>query len=307
MSLDISSPSPTQLVLKMATDNQEKLQKVSIQIASGNKNENFKDFAKDATTENFLSFKASLGDIETHIRANDSSIARAKTADAAINEMQGLASDLAALIAQKRNGATGSEVNLNLEVGGILSKLEGKLNIKFDGRFLFAGSKTNTRPINDITVSNIDNSGPVPVATGDYYMGDEEKPTARSSDSEEVEYGILGNNTAFKSLIGAAHLAISGETNDSDITLQNALSMVDTAINELASTRATGLIAIDRMQKSNASHTNAKLLVEGNLNKISQTDIVEATAIMSQLQAIVQAGYLAFSRLSSLRLTDYLR
>ncbi len=61
------------------------------------------------------------------------------------------------------------------------------------------------------------------------------------------------------------------------------------------------------MTKANSTHKDFQLLIQGNLDDISQTDIVQATSKMSELQTIVQAGYLAFSRLSSLQLTNFLK
>ena len=189
-----------------------------------------------------------------------------------------------------------------------MDKIAGALNVKFDGRYLFAGSKTNTQPVVNIQTSNIDDATTNPISLNtDYYTGDNNIASTKSSDSEVVEYGILASNPAFRDLIAAAHLAIQGHAAGDDATLAKATDLVNTSIAELASTRAIGLIAVDNLKKSNATHQSFQLLVQGNLDEISQTDIVQATSKMSELQAIVQAGYLAFSRLSSLRLTDFLR
>jgi flagellin-like hook-associated protein FlgL len=83
--------------------------------------------------------------------------------------------------------------------------------------------------------------------------------------------------------------------------------MLNTSIEQLATARASALTAVDRMNKANSTHGDFKLLIQANLDDVSQTNIVQATSKMSELQTIVQAGYLAFSRLSSLQLSDYLR
>lgn len=304
MSLDIQTMNPTQVVLKLASQNQEELQKVSIQISSGNKNEDFKGFAADATTESFLSFKATLGDIDTHVRSNNTAISRAKVTDTAITNLQSIANDLSTLITERRNGASGSNLPIDVEVQGMLDKIAGELNVKFDGRYLFAGSKTNTAPIANIQTSNLDENGD---PTDNYYQGDNDVPTVRSSDSETTTYGVLGNDSAFQSLIAAANLLKEGHDTNDDAFLSKAMDLVGTAVQQLATARANALTSIDRMTKSNSTHSDFKLLIQGNLDKVSQTDIVQATSKMSELQAIVQAGYLAFSRMSSLQLTNYLK
>lgn len=303
MAIDISPATPSQVVLKLASKNQEALQKVSMQIASNNKHEDFKGFAEDSTTEIFLNFKTTISEIGAHINANNSAISRVKTMDLSISQIQGLASELSGIITQRRNSASGSSMPIDTQVKGILDKIAGALNVNFDGRFLFAGSKTNTMPVTNINTSNLDGNN-IPIDS--YYNGNNDIVSVRSSNSEEIAYGLNANDPAFKDLIGAAHLVIEGHLADDDTILSQAMDMVSTAITELASARANVLSSKERMTKSNTNHTDFQLLIQGNLTKVSQTDIVQATSEMSALTAIVQAGYMAFSKMSNLRLTDYL-
>lgn len=307
MAIDITPLSSTQVTLKLATKNQDALQEASKQIASGTKHDDFKGYAEDATTENFLNLTDTIKQIETHVSANNIAIARAKAEDSAISELQSLATDLAALITQRRNSASGTGVPVNIEAASILDKIATQLNVRFDGRYLFAGSKTNTKPIADIQTTNITEINGTSTATANYYSGDSDIASVRSSDSEIVEYGVLASDDAFKHLIGAAHLAISGHVNNNDTTLQSAMDMVNTAVEKLTTARATTKLAIKKIEKANTTHADFKLLIQENLNDVSQTDIVAATAKMSELQTIVQAGYLAYSRISNLKLVNFLQ
>lgn len=304
MALDIQSMSSTQVVLRLASKNQDELQKVSVQIASGNKHQDFKGFAEDATTESFLSYKAELAKITAYTNSNNSAISSAKTTESSISSLQGLADDLSTLITTRRNGASGDSLPIAIEAKGILEKIAGALNVKFNGRYLFAGSKTNTEPVTNIQTTNLDDNN---ATTDSYYQGNNDVPSIRSSDAEVTDYGVLGNDQAFQNLIGAAHLLIAGDAANDDSLLASANEMLNTSIEQLATTRAGALTAINRMTKTNSTHTDFKLLIQGNLDDVSQTDIVQATSKMSELQTIVQASYLAFSRLSGLQLTNYLK
>jgi flagellin-like hook-associated protein FlgL len=64
--------------------------------------------------------------------------------------------------------------------------------------------------------------------------------------------------------------------------------------------------AQNTINEANATHNATDLLVKENLKDISQTNIVDATTKMSELQATLQATYLAFQRLNQLRLANYL-
>ena len=307
MSFNITPLTPTQVVLNLASANQETLQKISQQVSSGYKYSAFNGYAEEGATEKFLSFHSTLSSIKANIAANNSSIARAKTADSSIAQIQGYANSLAALITQKNNDASGLNVPLTSQAQGLLDNIAGVLNINFEGRFLFSGSKTDTPPVVNIQASNVDLAEIIPVTDDSYYQGDTHIFYTRSSDAGNIPYGILANDQAFKDLIGAAHIAITAEKTNSTDTLNKALDMVNLAIGELASTRALGQVAIGRMTRNNSALQDTQLLVQGNLDTLSKTDIVQATAQMSSLQAIVQAGYMAYSRLSSLQLLNYLK
>lgn len=307
MALNIKPLSATQYTLKLALQNQDVLTEVSKSIASGIKTDTFKGLAKDATTENFLNFSATLTEIKTHIASNTSAIARTKAADTSISGIQELATELAGLITQRRNGASGENIPLDVQVGGLLDKLAGKLNIKFDGRYLFAGSSTDTKPVQDIHTSNLADINGATVVTDSYYYGDNDIVSVRSSDSEAIDYGIPGNDIGFKNLIGAANLAINGHAANSDTLLAQAMDLTNTAIAQLTSTRATARIAIERMQKANTSHDDFNLFVQANLNDISQTNLIEASANAADLRSIISAGFSTYASQQQLTLLDYLR
>lgn len=303
MTIDISAATPSRILIKLAAKNQQALQKVSVQISSGDKNADFKGFAEDRTTETFLSLSTKLSQMDAHTAANNSAISRVKTMDLSVTQIQSVASDLAALITKRMNGATGTDIPVDLEAKGMLDKIAGALNVNFDGRYLFAGSKTNTVPVENIQTSNL---GSNDQPTDNYYKGNKDIVSVRSSDYEDVEYGVLASDKSFVDLIGAIHLAVKGHENDDSATLSNALDLANKAVSEIASMRASMVSASNRMKKTNETITSYNLLVTDNIKDISKTDIVQASAQMSDLTAIVQAGYMAFSRLSSLKLTDYL-
>ena len=303
MGIDIRPVTTTQRVLGLAGKNQEVLQKVSIQIASGSQYEDYKGFAGDGTVERVLSFNNSLAVTETYLKSNDVIFARVDTADQSVQQIQELASDLSQLITRKRNSASSDNVPLGIEGKSILDNIAGKLNVKFDGKYLFAGTKSNTKPIQSIQTSNLDaKDNP----TNSYYSGDSTTPIIKIDDSQTLAYGVTGDELAFQQLIGAAHLAIEGHNDNSDDKLSAAVDMINLAISNLASLRATIGSNKQTIIQSNAVHRDFNILISENLINISQTNIVEATTKMSELEGTIQATYIAFQRLNGLRLSNFL-
>lgn len=304
MTLDLKPLTATQQVISLALKNQDNLKKVSIQISSGFKNPDFKGFAVDGTTEQFVALKETVNNLEAFQRSNTLAISRAKTSDEVISSIQDIASSFAELLARRRNDASGDHIPLESEAYSALDNIAGKLNIKFDGRYLFAGSKTNTKPISDLSSSTL-NADDTPNAS--YYSGDSDAPSVRASETQTINYGVTANEDAFQELIGAIHLAIKANTNDSDIQFSSAIDMLNSSVEKLASVRSKVVSAVDNLEGINVQHGNSNVFISENLTKISQTDIVEATTRMSELEAIVQASYLAFNRISNLRLSNFLQ
>ncbi len=303
MTIQIKSATATQVVLQLASQNQEELKKVSSQIASGDKHPDFKGYAEDGTVERLISFSATVAYTKNYVTTNNNTIARINAQDQAVAQLQTIASDLAQLIAQRRNSASGSDVPVDIMGTSMLDNIASNLNVKFDGRYLFSGTKTNTMPFPDAQATNLDEDDN---PTANYYAGNSEIPSTKINDSEETEYGVLGNDIGIQQLIGAVHLAINGHNANDDTKLAAAMEMVNQSISNIASSRSILLSAKVNINNSNSSLNSVNLLISENLVGISQTDIVDATTRMSELQATIQATYLAFNKLTQLRLSNFL-
>jgi flagellar hook-associated protein 3 FlgL len=304
MTIEIKNATPTQLLLNYATQQKDSLAEVSIQISSGNKYNDFEGFANEGNVERYLSYSSSSQFTTSFLQSNNVISSRIGTMSKTLDQLQDIASNLSQLIAQSRNSASGSDIPVDVLGKSMLDDIAGKLNIKFDGRYLFSGTKSDTPPVSNVQSNTIADDG---TPTASYYAGDSEKASIKISNSEELEYGVAGNETGFQQLIGAVHLAITGHNDgNNDETLGKAMDMVSEAISNLASVRSTLGSAQNTINEANATHNATDLLVKENLKDISQTNIVDATTKMSELQATLQATYLAFQRLNQLRLANYL-
>jgi flagellar hook-associated protein 3 FlgL len=303
MGIEIKSLTPTQLILQLASKQQDELQKVSTQIASGNKHTDFRGFAETGDVERFVSLNQAMSSTTAFLQSNNVVSARITTMDQTVDQLQSIASDVAQLIAKRRNSASGEDVALTAQGQSILDNIAGRLNIKFDGSYLFSGTKTDTAPVVNIQNDPLDSSNG---ATALYYHGDSTQASIKISNSQEIQYGINANDQGFQELIGAVHLAINGDQENSDSKLALAMDMINNSIQNLASVRAQLGLAKQNIDEANATHNDTKLLVTQNLINVSQTNIVEATTHMSEIQATLQATYIAFQRLNTLRLSNYL-
>lgn len=303
MAIEFKVSTPTQKVINLAIDSQKELERVSIQIASGEKYGDFVGYAQDGNVGKLISFKEIADSSTAYTRSNDLIIARNNFADQSLEQLQNIASDVASLITKRRNGASGDVLPITSEAQGYLNEIEGSLNVQFDGIHIFSGSKSDTPAVSNLQTSNLDEND---LPTANFYQGNDQAPSIKISDSQELTYGVTGNNQAFQELVGAIHLALKGDAENSDATLGEALDLINSAVNGLANARSVILSANVSLKNANSVHSDIDLVINENLTDITGTDIVEATTIMKEIEAQVQATFTAFSRLSNLRLSNFL-
>jgi flagellar hook-associated protein 3 FlgL len=184
----------------------------------------------------------------------------------------------------------------------LLDNVSGQLNSKINGRFVFAGSRTTTRPVT-VPVPNPTNFG-TPDST--YYQGDSLKLTARLDESTTITYGITGDRIEFQNAIGALKAAIEG-ANTNNRTLKNtALSLAETAIQGLAGLRTEMGVDMDSISRANSRNNDFLLFTEGMISDIENVDIAFTVARLATEQTILQASYMTLARVTSLSLVDFL-
>ncbi|MCE3233069.1 MAG: flagellar hook-associated protein FlgL [Rickettsiaceae bacterium] len=303
MAIEIKNSTNTQILINLASQRQDELKNVSIQIATGDKYTDYKGFAVDSNVERFISLNQMSASTNSFIQSNNIINSKITTINQAVDQLQGIAADLTQLIAQSRNSASSDDIPLETIGQSMLDDIAGRLNVKFDGNYLFSGTKTDTMPVQNIH-SDILGTDDVPTAT--YYHGDSVYASIKISSSQTLTYGVNANDEAFKQLIGAVQLAMRGHSEGDADTMQAAMDMANEAVSSLASVRAQLGTSQKNIANANATHSDVKLMTGQNLIEVSQTDVVEATTRMSELQATIQATYLAFQRLSELRLSNYL-
>ena len=67
--------------------------------------------------------------------------------DTAVSTIFDAASKLRSLLIQGLSASTGSDVPIAIVAQNLLDVVVGQLNTKDNGRYIFAGSKTNTEPV----------------------------------------------------------------------------------------------------------------------------------------------------------------
>lgn len=287
---------------------QSEMGEVQQQISSGKSVSSFQELSAQGQTERVLGFENQVQKANDYIRNNTIITNRAQAYNSSVSNVIDIAEQLRNLLLQRRTPTTANALPFTQMTDSYLSTIKSSLNVEVEGRFLFAGSKTDTQPVDNIETSNIT----INPATGErtfnstYYKGDSVKLKTQASDALNIEYGITADDPTFKNLIGAIHLAVEGHNANDDALLAQAVDLASQTITDLSSMQAKVNNNITILDTTNIEHADFKIFLDKSINDVTETDVGEATIRLSSIQTTLQAAFIAYSRISSLKLSDFL-
>lgn len=268
-------------------------------IGADSKADTFAELGNDITV--IETFKASVSRSERFIRTIDEASRRLDSSYDAVSRIIDIATSFKQDIALENSA--NSEINdLSISSNNALDSIRAALNTREGANFIFAGSKTNIEPVDNLKFSTNYVSG---TATANYYNGDEFKSSVDVSKSLNIEYGVTASDDAFKNVIAAINRAKAAEANGG-VGLEQAGIALDSAIDDLVSLRARMGNNAKVFEDSIDFHTSSKAILEQKLSDKTAPDIVQLSVEVSQANAVLQASFQNFSRISSLNLTDFI-
>lgn len=288
-------------VLNGAKNVQRAEAQASIQQSTGLVGTSFADYGDKSrqllTLQNESSQAQSFSD-NTKVASS-----RSQATYSAVGNMITLLTSLKTAISSAMSGT--ASTTLNAVGSSTLEDLSNELNTQLNGRYLFAGSRTD-QPAVDLTTYA---TTPASAATADtsYYQGDSQQASVRVSDTSSITYGVTGDNSAIEEALRAAKLASQATTDPVDTAaLSAAFNLAGTAITDLSNLQASISIGSGRLEDAQQSQTTYLSLLDDATSNIKNVDSAEALAKAQELQTQLQASYSALSIVMKVHLTDYL-
>ncbi|HFD17138.1 MAG TPA: hypothetical protein ENJ38_12660 [Rhodospirillales bacterium] len=287
------------LLMRALQATQGRMRETQMAVASGKRERSFDGMA--AEVPRLLSTRFDRTRNDAHIRQNEHVIDRMQAMDGALESLGRIAERARSLLVQRLNDGIGEDVPLDTELESMLREVEARLNTRLDGRYLFAGSRTDTRPV------TIPDPPPTTADSSLYYAGDDLELEVAAEEGVELAYGIPASDSAFEWLVGALGLARQGHlANDTD-DLETALDNITIAIERLADLRGELGAKRDRLETIVEVQKADKVYFDEMVSDIEDTDLSAALSRLAQDRTALEASYLAVSRLSQLSIADYLR
>lgn len=280
-------------------ETQTSLRTINEQIATGKLNRRYDALGDDASL--LVRTQSTLDRTGNYIAENQRTVGRAQAMDLALSDMIDVMTRLRTLMVQRLDATAGGELPLDVEADAMADQMVGLSNRSVDGRYLFAGSKTDTAPV-ALPAAPLLN----PVAA-DYYRGDDIALAARVDVEVTLTYGIHAGEQPFLDAFAALANAKEGHVAGDRSMLETALDKANAALDGIIRRRAELGTTTARIEAIAASQEGSKLYLQDTLSSLNDTDIPMAMSQLALHQVSLEASYATLAKLANLNLTDYLR
>jgi flagellar hook-associated protein 3 FlgL len=288
------------MTLSNILEAQKRLQEGQIQVATGAKSLSYSGIAKDSGR--LVSLQGLESRFAQFSKNNSVIEGRLNRMEQSVSTIFDAMSEVRALLIQRVNATAGDDVPLAAVAGNLLDVVAGQLNVKENGRFLFAGTRTTTPPV------------PVPVPDpalfgtpeANYYQGDSIVLSARIDDSITIDYGITADRAPFQDAIAALKAAIQGDVTADSTLLDRALQLSEQAVESIAGVRAEIGSDLDTITRANQRNGDFLVFVEGTISDIVNVDVPTVVTQLASDQVILEASFITLARVGSLSLANYL-
>lgn len=186
----------------------------------------------------------------------------------------------------------------------LLEDLTDLMNLKMDGRYLFAGSNTDTAPVNSSALT-----APSSPSTADtsYYTGDSEQSSVRISSQQSISYGISGDNTGFEKALRSANIIANITTSPLDTdSVNEAYDLATEALDALIAIQSTLGNTQARLDSAKGRQETALEQMDTIASNLKEVDTAAVAVKISQYKTQLEASYSALGNVGQLSLVKYL-
>ncbi|TAE80635.1 MAG: hypothetical protein EAY76_05990 [Alphaproteobacteria bacterium] len=271
------------------------------QLSSGFKGRTFK--AYDGDVQEIVSLNREVNKLQTFLENNTETVSRLKTQEKALEKMQTIGDEVKKLLVLRNNPTVANNMEFVTQMKNLREAFGRELNTDLEGRFLFAGTRTDMPPIVDPIPESL-KAGDVDIA---YYQGSKENVIARIQDNIEIEYSTRADDPAFQKFFAAVSYAITAHpvpgANDS---LKKSQSMLDEAIAGINSLTASVRSKYTDIENINKRNEDLRDYYQGVGESLVRADPIEVTTRVAMEETTLQATFQIFARISALKLSDFL-
>ncbi len=272
------------------------------QSAGGLKSESYQGVASDS--KRLLDIDGEIARSLQYVQQGEVVASRVETMYDAVTSMVDVLGNYQSLLSTAMSGDMAESAGLNNQAQGYLDTLADLLNARSSGRYLFAGDRTDTAPVD--LGAYAAQTYPSTAST-DYYQGDDAVASFKCADSKTISYGVTAGEEGFEIAIRALSLGANASEDPADEdAMSEAYDLVNQALDALLVTQTKLSTAASGLEWEMDVQTDVQVRLEAFASDIREVDVAEAVTRMETLQTQLEASYAAISRINDTNLTDYL-
>ena len=314
----ISSFGQNDIILNQMLRNQQRVFEDQRQVVTGRKASSFDGFAGQNSA--IISAKTMLAQAQAFMQTNTELQARLEFQ----NTTLGAIADLGDRLHQELIKAVGrnSGLGLNEVVEDMFQELVSLLNTRFDGKYIFGGTKTDTAPVNVNSVTDLINLA----TAGDAFDNNAVKSTLKVEENRTLTFGVLADEvalpllTALRRLLqfengilpaGAGSFAPAGSFSDplsenQRQFLVSEFSTIIAAIDAAREAEAINGINLGFLDQLTMRQRDDVTFLKGFVGELEDVDMAEAISNLQRDQIALEVSLHVTARLTEITLLNFI-
>jgi flagellar hook-associated protein 3 FlgL len=318
----IATYGQAQMLLQNVLQNELRVFEGERKLSSGIKSRDYKGIARDVTT--LSSAKSLLSGVGGYIKDNNEVSRRLELYDLNLTSLRDIAQGLRDDTISAINSNTG--IAYRNKIDGYFDTTVSLLGAKDNGRFIFAGSRTDTQPV----VTTVQTSAGLAALTQDIttntttaFTNNSIKQQAQLDSALTLTYGILAEDVADELMEGFRRLmrfdngtenftfATSGPftapmNEDQRDFLIGEINRLNAVIEDIDSVRATNGVNMRTLEDTQNRLERDKFFMAKFTADIEDADMGIAISRLAQDEAALEASFRMLAQLSRLTLMDFI-
>jgi flagellar hook-associated protein 3 FlgL len=295
---NVSTFGSVQTLIQNMSQVQNELNTAEVQISSGKVSQTFDGMGGDV--EQFTALNTQVAQLQNFQQGNSVYLSQLNTSNTVLGQIQSIATSVQSLLANQVSGGA-SNASFTQQLQAQLTALSGELNTSYQGQYIFGGTQTDTPPV----ITPVPAPQQIGVPDSSYYQGSAQDTTTRVSESQTVTNSIRADNPAFQQLFAGILQGLQPGASTSD--LQNAETLVNNGLQGVIALQAAVNANTLNVQQVDTQSQSLQTYYQGLTQNMSTSDPVSLSTQVAQDQSILEAAFSAFSRISSLTLSNYLK
>jgi len=287
---------------------QQRMFETQEQISTGKRLPDYKYAPQDIGS--LLDGKSAVARVDQYLNTGKRIMNQMETSNIHLESLNDIAADLRDLVMTSL--ANESSIAINDELDNLFQSTVGILNSKFDGKHLFSGSRIDQPTVNISTIADLVAAASAAVT----FDNDNLKATALVSETETIEYGVLGSDAAGTLMAAMKRIADFNAGGSGPFTtpltaaqatfLTTEVSNLSQVIDDFSVTLARNGLNMQRMDRLTEQHQSEKLFAEQYVSELEDVDLAEAITKLNRDQTSLEATFQVLRKLSDTSLLDYI-